>query len=171
MKKFIKGQRGFTLIEIIVVLAILAILAALLVPQVGVFLRRGDRASYDADKHTLELSVMAYYTAHPAEREWPIHGANVGAPVDGNRDGDFVDGVDRRNGMIDIGRLVDGGYIGGPDAVRSARGGANWHPNATSEGSYIWYVADEDGTIGSLFWENEPTRPAVWVGGFQDVYP
>ncbi|MCL0074057.1 prepilin-type N-terminal cleavage/methylation domain-containing protein [Dehalococcoidia bacterium] len=171
MKKFIKGQRGFTLIEIIIVLAILAILAALLVPQFAGFLRRGDEASYDADKHTLELSVMAYYTADPAVREWPIWGPDVGVPVDANRDGDFRDRGDQKNGMIDIDKLVAAGLLDDDAAVRSARGGRDWHPNATSDGSYIWYVADEDGTIGSLFWENEPTRPAVWVAGFQDVYP
>jgi prepilin-type N-terminal cleavage/methylation domain-containing protein len=170
MRKLIKGQRGFTLIEIIIVLAILAILAALLVPQIGPFLRRGDRAAYDADKHTLELSVMAYYTAGVV-RVWPIHGASVGRPVDGNNDGDFADAVDVRNGMINIPRLVGGGFLGGPDAVRSARGGPGWHIGATSAGRYIWYVADADGTVRSLFWGNEPATPAVWVGGFQGVYP
>lgn len=171
MKRFIKGQKGFTLIEIIIVLAILAILAALLVPQLTGFLRRGDRVSYDYDKHALEMSVLSYYTADPAVREWPIHGENVGRPFDHNDDGDFHDRGDERNGMIDMRRLADGGYIAGPDAVRSARGHRNWHPNATSAGSYIWYVADADGTVGSLFWENEPTTPAVWVSGFQNVYP
>jgi prepilin-type N-terminal cleavage/methylation domain-containing protein len=170
MRKLIKGQRGFTLIEIIIVLAILAILAALLVPQIGPFLRRGDRAAYDADKHTLELSVMAYYTAGVV-RVWPIHGVRVGTPVDANRDGDFDDPGDARNGMIDIGRLAGGGFIAGLDAVRSARGGPRWHPTATSAGRYIWYVADAAGTVRSLFWINEPATPAVWVGGFQGVYP
>jgi prepilin-type N-terminal cleavage/methylation domain-containing protein len=167
----IKGQRGFTLIEIIIVLAILAILAALLVPQLGGFLRRGDRASYDADRHTLELSVMAYHTADPARRAWPIHGARVGAPVDANGDGDFDEVGDARNGMIDIGRLADGGFIAGRDAVRSARGGSRWHPTANSTGRYIWFVADGDGTVRSLFWRNEPTTPAVWGWDFQGVYP
>lgn len=165
MKKFIKGQKGFTLIEIIIVLAILAILAALLGPQFAAFLRRGDEVSYNADKHTLELSVMAYYTD---QGEWPIHGDDVGPPVDHNNDGDFRDRDDYRNGMINIDRLVAAGLLADDAEVRSARRGRNWHYCATSEGSYIWYVADEDGTIGSLFWDVEEGK---WVSGFQDVYP
>jgi len=171
MKKFIKGQSGFTLIEIIIVLAILAILAALIVPQLSGFLARGGRASYDADKHVLEIAVMAYYTEDPIAPEWPILGDSVGRPVDGNHDGDFDEGGDARNGIIDVRGLVGGGYIGGRDAIRSARGGPRWQQFATSEGSYIWYIADRDGTVRSLFWKNEPALPPVWVGGFQNVYP
>jgi hypothetical protein len=147
--------------------AILAILAALLTPQITGFLRRGDRAAYDADKQTLELSVIAYHTAGVV-RVWPTHNVTVGRPVDGNTDGDFADIGDVRNGMIDIPRLVAGGFLGGPDAVRSARGGAGWHIGANSTGRYIWYVANAAGTVRSLFWR--PT-PAGWIPDFQGVYP
>ncbi|MCL0089562.1 prepilin-type N-terminal cleavage/methylation domain-containing protein [Dehalococcoidia bacterium] len=176
MKKFIKGQRGFTLIEIIIVLAILAILAALLGPQLAGFLARGDRASYDADKRTLELSVMAYYTADPVVREWPIWGPDVGAPYDHDNDGNLFDHPSARNGLIDIDRLVAAGLLADDAAVRSADGHSHRHRHATSEGSYIWYVADEDGTIKSMFWDAEDKDgdgvTTEWLGdGFWGVYP
>ncbi len=134
MKKFIKGQRGFTLIEIIIVLAILAILAALLVPQVAGILRRGHAASYEADKSALELATMDYFAVRA---RWPTHGGvaphfgAVGRPVPIPHPptppappADILPA--NRHGLINITRLVAGGFLAGPDAVRSA--GVQQHP-------------------------------------------
>jgi len=171
MKRFIKGQSGFTLIEIIIVLAILAILAALIVPQLGGFLARGHRAAYDADKHVLELAVMTYWTADPLTPRWPIHGASVGQPVDANNDGDFVDVGDHRHGMINIPRLVVAGLLADNFAVRSVDGRSGRHifpAGVVQHGSYVWYVADGHGTVRSLF---RRAAPPAWLSGFQGVYP
>ncbi len=175
MKKFIKGQRGFTLIEIIIVLAILAILAALLVPQVAGILRRGHAASYEADKSALELATMDYFAVRA---RWPTHGGvaphfgAVGRPAPiPAPPADILPA--NRHGLINITRLVAGGFLAGPDAVRSA--GVQQHPGLTprpSTGSYIWYIADARGTVRSVFWDAAATPP-VWrvVDGFQGVYP
>ncbi|MBT9160572.1 MAG: Type II secretion system protein G [Dehalococcoidia bacterium] len=178
MKKFIKGQRGFTLIEIIIVLAILAILAALLVPHLVGWIARGHEASYDADKRVLELAVLAYYARDPLAPRWPTHGGvaphlgAVGRPAPiPAPPADILPA--NRHGLINITRLVAGGFLAGPDAVRSA--GVQQHPGLTprpSTGSYIWYIADARGTVRSVFWDAAATPPA-WrvVDGFQGVYP
>jgi hypothetical protein len=148
------------------VLAILAILAALLVPHVGGFLAWGHRAAYDAYRHTLELSVIAYYTADPVVRVWPIWGASVGRPVDeNNNNGRFDDLGDAKNGLIHIWKLYHRGFIAGMDAVRSADGRPGRHGHGIL-GSYVWYVADGDGTVRSLL--GDGTR---WLSGFQGVWP
>ena len=63
MKKFLKhfryGQKGFTLIELLVVIGILGVIAAVVVPNVGKFIGRGQTEAEATELHNVQTSVMA----------------------------------------------------------------------------------------------------------------
>ena len=57
-----KNQKGFTLIELMIVIAIIGILAAIAIPQFGAYRRRGYNSSVKADLKNLATCQEAYFT-------------------------------------------------------------------------------------------------------------
>ncbi|MBT5319505.1 MAG: type II secretion system protein [Chloroflexi bacterium] len=54
------GQRGFTLVELLVVVGILAALAAVVVPNVGRFAGSGDAAANSTEAATVQAAMDLY---------------------------------------------------------------------------------------------------------------
>ena len=62
MTRFRQDKNGFTLIELLIVVAILGILAAVIIPNVGRFLGRGEDEARRAEFHDLATAVTALMT-------------------------------------------------------------------------------------------------------------
>ena len=57
-----RGEKGFTLIELLIVVAILGVLAAVVIPNVGRFIGRGEDEAADTEFSNIQSAVVAMMT-------------------------------------------------------------------------------------------------------------
>ncbi len=161
---FKRGEKGFTLIEIIIVLAVLGILAAIVIPNVSGFIGTSKERGWQADKNVLQAAVDSWrtdFTQRGSGDKWPVaDNKTVGKPT--------VTGaaITAEKGMIYIDLLATDNYISGKDAVKSANTAYMTTANNTPTGSYVWYI-HTNGTIRSIYYDG-----SAWQDDFvSGVYP
>ena len=54
-----RGEKGFTLIELLIVVAILGVLAAVVIPNVGRFIGRGEQEAWETERANIQTAVVA----------------------------------------------------------------------------------------------------------------
>ncbi|MFQ5924813.1 MAG: type II secretion system protein [Dehalococcoidia bacterium] len=94
MKKMLKkrglrrmdGQRGFTLMELLIVMSIIAVLVGIVVMSLSGFIGAGQATVCDADERTLQSAVMAFWiTNGGGTTDWPtVAGGSAGLAVGGS---------------------------------------------------------------------------------------
>ena len=57
-----RGEKGFTLIELLIVVAILGVLAAVVIPNVGRFIGRGESEAGETEFSNIQSAVVAMMT-------------------------------------------------------------------------------------------------------------
>jgi len=57
-----RGEKGFTLIELLIVVAILGVLAAVVIPNVGRFIGRGETEAAETERTNVQTAVIAMMT-------------------------------------------------------------------------------------------------------------
>jgi type IV pilus assembly protein PilE len=82
-----KSQRGFTLLELMVVVAIIAILALIAFPSYTEYVRKGKRSSGIGAINQLQLALERYRS------DCPTYASSTSSPdcLDYNHDGDHTD--------------------------------------------------------------------------------
>ena len=79
-RKRVRDERGFTLIELMIVILVILVLAAILLPQFGLARERARKASCVSNQRNLETSVAMWQTDNPSTAL--VTGAmNLGATV------------------------------------------------------------------------------------------
>ena len=143
------GQKGFTLIELLIVVAILRALAAIVIPNVGRFIGRGETEAKDTEFANVQSAVVAMMVDNEL--------ATLPKPVDTTQTRNMsafpdtsVCGIDKVKDIY--GNLFNsfgdkGGYIlYGHDRLGDSKTDDLVNYVATENTSY-WYTVDTQGTI------------------------
>ena len=138
MKMLHRGQKGLTLIELLIVVAILGIIAAVIIPNIGTFMTMGVVSAANTEAENVKTASLAYYADAGV---WPVttdstsgnysftdyYAGTLKASYHFDTDG-FLDGV------ADAG----GTPTAGSGGTSSGYSGIEWlNPTGTGHGQWI----------------------------------
>lgn len=135
-----RGEKGFTLIELLIVVAILGVLAAVVIPNVGRFLGRGETEAAKTELYNIQTAVYTMMTDNNITTI-PVPVAVATANMSAFPD-DTTTAVAKGLGALD----KKGYYLFGHD--KTADGGTAVLVNYVSAQNTGWtYTVAADGTV------------------------
>ncbi len=87
MKRMHKGQKGLTLIELLIVVAILGIIAAVVIPNLGAFMVTGRISAANTEVENVKTASLAYYAENEA---WPADSGVLNLYMAGTLTGNYT---------------------------------------------------------------------------------
>jgi len=129
-----RGQKGLTLIELLIVVAILGIIAAVIIPNIGTFMTMGVVSAANTEAENVKTASLAYYADAGI---WPVHTDSTSGNYSFT---DYYAGTLKASYSFDTDGFLNGvgdpGGVGG-GTTSSGYSGIHWeNPTTTGHGSW-----------------------------------